>query len=95
MIFVMIGRDGPQGQERRRQYREAHLQRLQKLEREGKLLLAGPFSDKSGSLVIFEADSLEAAKTFAARDPYVRESVFQSHEVRPFKQVFPEKEDQE
>lgn len=89
MLFAMIGSDGPEGQEKRTLYREAHLNRLEKLNAEKKLILAGPFGDKSGSLIIFEADSLETAEAYAAEDPYVKEAVFESHEVRPFKQIFP------
>ncbi|MFQ5585553.1 MAG: YciI family protein [Thermodesulfobacteriota bacterium] len=89
MLFAMIWRDGPEGKEKRRLYREGHIERLEKLEREGRLVLAGPFADGSGSLIVFEADSAEDATAFAAGDPYVREGVFESHEVRPFKQVFP------
>jgi uncharacterized protein YciI len=89
MLFAIIGRDGPEGREKRKLYRDEHIARLEKLEREGKLILAGPFGDKSGSLIVFEADSLEEAKAFASGDPYVAKGVFESHEVRPFKQVFP------
>ncbi len=89
MRFTIIGRDGPQGQERRKKYRDGHLKRLETLNAQGRLILAGPFSDKSGSLIVFEADSLEAAKDFAAGDPYVTESVFDHYEVIPFKQIFP------
>jgi len=89
MLFVVIGRDGPQGQERRKLFRDEHLARLQQLEREGRVVLAGPFADKSGSLIVFEAATIEEAEAFAAGDPYVREGVFEAHEVRPFKQVFP------
>jgi hypothetical protein len=89
MLFAIIGRDGPEGREKRKLYRDGHIERLEKLEREGKVILAGPFADQSGSLIVFEADSLEEAKAFAAGDPYVTKGVFESHEVRPFKQVFP------
>ena len=89
MLFAIIGKDGPEGQEKRKLYRDGHIERLEKLEREGKVILAGPFGDQSGSLIVFEADSLEEAKAFAAGDPYVKKGVFESHEVRPFKQVFP------
>ena len=89
MLFVIIGRDGPEGQEKRKLYRDEHIERLEKLEGEGKIILAGPFGDQSGSLIVFEADSLEEAEAFAGGDPYVTKGVFESHEVRPFKQVFP------
>lgn len=85
----MIGRDASDGQEKRLLYRDGHLTRLEKLETSGRLLLAGPFEDKSGSLIVFEADSLEAAKDFAKNDPYVIKGIFSSYEVKPFKKVFP------
>ncbi len=89
MQFAIIGRDGPEGQVKRKLCREEHLKGIEKLDAEGKLILAGPFGDQSGSLIVFEADSLEAAKAIAAEDPYVKEGVFESYEVRPFKRVFP------
>ncbi len=89
MLFAIIGRDGPEGQEKRKLYRDGHIERLEKLEGEGKVILAGPFGDQSGSLIVIEADSLEEAEAFAGGDPYVTKGVFESHEVRPFKQVFP------
>ena len=89
MLFVVIGRDGPDGQEKRKLYREEHLRRLEELENQGRLILAGPFGDKTGSLIVFEAGSQEEASAFAEGDPYVTKGVFASHEVRPFKQVFP------
>ena len=89
MLFAIIGRDGPEGQAKRKLCREEHLKRIEKLDAEKKLVLAGPFGDQSGSLIVFETDSLEAAAAFAAEDPYVKEGVFESYEVRPFKRVFP------
>jgi uncharacterized protein YciI len=87
--FVIIGLDGPEGQTRRKIHREAHLDRLSKLSKEGRVVLAGPFSDGSGSLIVIEAASREEAEAFAGEDPYVTGKVFQKVEVRPFVQVFP------
>lgn len=89
MTFVLIGYDGPDGTELRKRCREAHLQRLKALESEKRLLLAGPFSDKTGSLIVFEAESPEEAVAWAEEDPYVREKVFIRYEIKPFIQVFP------
>ncbi|MCP3676789.1 MAG: hypothetical protein GY721_04125 [Deltaproteobacteria bacterium] len=89
MLFAIIGRDGPAGQEKRKLFREEHLEGIEALEREGRIVLAGPFADRSGSLIVLEAESQEAAEVIAAGDPYVREGVFESHEVRPFTKVFP------
>lgn len=89
MIFVIIGYDGPDGQAKRKLHRQAHLDRMDSLNEAGKVLLAGPLTDGAGSLIVIEADSLEAAKAFAAGDPYVTQGVFARYEVHPFMQVYP------
>lgn len=90
MKFVIIGWDGPEGQAKRPIHRLPHLERLKKLQNQGKLICAGPFADQAGSLIIIEADSLAEAEAFAREDPYVVEGIFNRIEVHPFKQVFPE-----
>lgn len=55
----------------------------------GKVVLAGPFTDGSGSLIIVEAESRAAVWEMVAHDPYVVHGVFNRVEVKPFKQVFP------
>ena len=92
MKFVIIGMDGPEGLAKRKALRPAHLERLKRLESEGKLVLAGPFADRSGSLIIIEADSIEEARAFIQKDPYVEHGVFEKVEVRPFTLVLPEKD---
>ena len=92
-LYALIGRDGPLGSERRAQHRPTHLAGLEDLEAAGRIRHAGPLLDAEarpiGSLVLFEADSLEEAQALAARDPYVTEGVFESHEVLETRQVFP------
>lgn len=88
-LFVIIGRDGPEGTARRKLFRSEHLAYLEPLSSAGKVVVAGPFTDGSGSLIVFEADSLEAAIAQAKNDPYVTRGVFDSYDVKPFKQVFP------
>ncbi len=53
------------------------------------MLLAGPLTDTTGSLIVIEADSLEHANRIAQEDPYTVNGVFQRVEVHPFIQVFP------
>jgi len=89
VIFVIIGYDGPNGQARRKLHRKAHLDRMDPLNKAGKVIVAGPFTDGAGSLIVIEAGSLEEAKAFAAGDPYVTQGVFARHEVHPFTQVYP------
>ncbi|MEE8235101.1 MAG: YciI family protein [Nitrospirales bacterium] len=90
MKFLIIGWDGPDGQEKRPIHRPAHLERLKALEEREQLLLAGPFTDQAGSLIIIEANSLTEAETFAKEDPYFLHGVFERIEIHPFTQVFPD-----
>ena len=89
MKFAIIGKDNPEGHLKRSQYRALHLERLQNLDKQGKLILAGPFKDKAGSLIVLEAESLAEAIRFAHDDPYTKNGIFQQVEVHPFEQVFP------
>lgn len=89
MIFVILGFDGPDGEARRKIHRPAHLANLEPLDQAGRVLLAGPLTDKTGSLIVIEADSLEEARKFALEDPYTVNGVFERVEVHPFAQVFP------
>jgi len=49
MKFVMMGWDGPEGEEKRKALRPGHLEQLKRLDSQGRLVLAGPFSDKHRS----------------------------------------------
>ncbi|NLO79955.1 MAG: YciI family protein [Xanthomonadaceae bacterium] len=99
MFYAIIGHDAPDSLPRRQQARPAHLERLQALAQEGRLLLAGPFpaidaedpgpAGFSGSLIVAEFESLEAAKAWAEADPYVAAGVYAKVEVLPFKKVLP------
>jgi uncharacterized protein len=99
MLYVIIGRDAPGSLATRRRVRGEHLARIRSLVDAGRIALAGPFpatdsSDPgdagfSGSLIVGEFDSLEAAREWIARDPYVTEGVFDTVDVRPFIKVLP------
>ncbi|GMT48534.1 MAG: hypothetical protein IEMM0008_0073 [bacterium] len=89
MLFVIIATDADDSVEKRPLYREEHIKRLERLNEEGKLLLAGPFTDVSGSLIIIDAPSLEEARKFAMNDPFYLNGVYTSVDVKPFKQVLP------
>lgn len=60
-------------QELNTRVRPAHLQYLDQLYQEGKVAMAGPFTDKQGGMVIYKADSLEEAEQLAKNDPVVAE----------------------
>ncbi len=89
MKFVILGFDGPDGEAKRKIYRPAHLAKMEPLDAQGRVVLAGPLTDKTGSLIVIEADSLEDAQRFAREDPYTVHGVFERVEVHPFIQVFP------
>ena len=98
-LYAIVGKDVPESLERRLGARPAHLARLEALKDEGRLLLAGPFpaidstdpgpAGFSGSLIVAEFDSLEAAQAWAEADPYVAAGVYAEVTVKPFKKVLP------
>jgi uncharacterized protein YciI len=99
MLYTIIGRDAPNSLPRRTEVRSAHLARLEELKAQGRLVLAGPFpaidgndpgpAGFTGSLIVAEFESLEAARAWAAVDPYVINGVYEGVEVTPFKRVLP------
>ena len=100
MLYVINSEDAPNSLEKRMISRPAHLKRIKVLQNEGRLILAGPYpaidsSDPgpagfTGSLIVAEFMSLEAARTWAEADPYVISGVYTKVTVRPFKKVLPE-----
>ncbi|GIX21628.1 MAG: hypothetical protein KatS3mg121_0411 [Gammaproteobacteria bacterium] len=98
MWYAILARDAPDALDKRRATRAAHLARIEALRAEGRLLTAGPFpaidapdpgpAGFSGSLVIAEFPSLEAARTWAEADPYLAAGAWCAVEVKPYKRVF-------
>ena len=89
MKFVILGYDGPDGEVKRRLHRPAHLEKMAALDAQGRVVLAGPLTDKTGSLIVIEADSPEEAQRIVREDPYTVHGVFERVEIHPFTQVFP------
>ncbi|MGO9451001.1 MAG: YciI family protein [Candidatus Binataceae bacterium] len=90
MLYVIIGYDGPKGAELRPQLRPAHLDNLRPLVEKGKIVIAGPFTDGSGSLIVVDMESGAEAMKLAQNDPYTKGGVFERIEVKEFRKVFPE-----
>ena len=96
MYYMILATDADGVQEARVAARPAHLARLQALQDEGRLLIAGPTpfpedeTTMSGSLVVADFDSLDAAEAWAGADPYVDAGVYEEVLIRPFKKVFPQ-----
>lgn len=59
----------------------AHVGHLKELDRQGRLVLCGPFTDYRGGMVIIKAASYEEAKAVAESDPYVKAGV-ETYELR-------------
>lgn len=99
MWYAIIGTDNSDSLAARKSARPAHLARLKQLQDEGRMLLAGPFpaidakdpgdAGFSGSLIVAEFDSLEAAQNWAKADPYVDAGVYRETSVKPFLKVLP------
>jgi len=99
MWYAISGEDMPDSLEKRLAARPAHLERLHALQKEGRLLLAGPFpaidsvdpgpAGFTGSLIVAEFDSLETAQAWAETDPYLAAGVYAKVNVKPFKKVLP------
>ena len=99
MLYAIIATDVANSLESRLAARPAHLARLELLQEQGRLILAGPHpaidsndpgpAGFSGSLIVAEFDSLEAAQSWADTDPYRAAGVYASVTVKPFKKVFP------
>ena len=79
MLYAILGRDAPNSLNQRLAVRPAHLERLNALLAEGRLILAGPLpaidsadpgpAGFQGSLMVVEFPSLEEATTWANADP--------------------------
>ena len=99
MWYAILSEDIEGTAEKRRAARPEHVARLRSLVDDGRLLVAGPHpavdaadpgpAGFTGSLVIAEFDSLDAARTWADDDPYVAAGVYDKIIVKPFNRVLP------
>lgn len=99
MLYAIMATDVENSLSQRLAARPDHLARLERLKEEGRLILAGPLpaidsndpgeAGFTGSLIVAEFSSLEAATEWAAADPYKAAGVYAKVEVKPFKRVLP------
>ena len=99
MLYAIISQDVENSLENRKLARPDHIARLNQLQDQGRLILAGPHpsidvSDPgeagfSGSLIVAEFDDLQEAREWADADPYVYAGVYSSVVVKPFNKVLP------
>lgn len=99
MWYIIYSEDVENSLPLRKQTRPAHLERIQNLVNQGRVLVAGPCpaidcedpgeAGFTGSLVIADFDNLEAAQTWADNDPYMLAGVYAKVVVKPYKKVLP------
>ena len=99
MLYAIISQDVENSLEKRKGARPDHIERLNQLQDQGRLILAGPHpsidvSDPgeagfSGSLIVAKFDDLQQAREWADSDPYVNAGVYSSVVVKPFNKVLP------
>ena len=99
MLYAITGYDVPNSLELRKAARPAHVARLQELQDQGRLILAGPFPtvDASvagtdgftGSLIVAEFTNWDDAQAWANADPFVSAGVYQNVIVKPFRKTLP------
>lgn len=100
MLYAILSQDVENSLEKRQSARPAHIQRLEDLQNQGRLVLAGPHPNIdsenpgdagfSGSLVIAEFNNLAEAQNWANADPYLEAGAYANVIVKPFKQIFPQ-----
>jgi uncharacterized protein YciI len=99
MLYAILAEDAPGSLERRLGARPAHVERLHALQSAGRLVLAGPHpaidaadpgpAGFTGSLIVADFASREAAIAWASEDPYVAAGVYARVTVKPFRKAFP------
>ena len=99
MLYAIIASDVANSLEARLAARPAHLERLNALKDAGRLVLAGPHpaidsndpgpAGFTGSLIVAEFASLEAARAWAEADPFCAAGVYAEVVVKPFRQTLP------
>lgn len=67
---------------RQQAYWDEHARFMDALFEDGIVILAGPFEDGSGSMVILATESVEAAREIFLQDPWTREDILVAAEVK-------------
>jgi uncharacterized protein YciI len=99
MLYAILCEDIPGTLAKRKDARPAHLARLKALQEEGRLVLAGPHpaidsqdpgpAGFTGSLIVAEFATREAAIAWTTEDPYATAGVYARVTVKPFRKVLP------
>ncbi len=96
-LFCVIATDAPGTLQQRLDLRPQHLERLNALNAQGKLVLAGPCPVNPanpaegvlGSLLVLDFEDRAALDAWLSEEPFVLHGVYASVEVRPFLKALP------
>ncbi len=99
MLYAIFSQDVKNSLPLRKNARSAHIERLNELKEQGRLIIAGPHpaidsnepgeAGFTGSLVIAEFATLQEAEAWANDDPYLQAGVYDQVSIKPFKKVLP------
>ena len=81
-----------QDRDRVQSLRPAHREYLKALLRRGQLAAAGPFTDDSGALIVYEAGSPDEAEALLKGDPFHQNGIFLRWQLRPWNPVLANRE---
>ncbi|MFV5525909.1 YciI family protein [Acinetobacter variabilis] len=96
-LFVVSCTDREGTVEKRLAIRPQHFARLEQLDAEGRLIVAGampkdpanPQAGFYGSTIIVDFDSREALDAWLQDEPFLKEGVYAHIDVKPFNKAFP------
>ena len=94
-LFIIIGHDVADSTAKRAEIRPAHLERLNTLDAQNRLVIAGPTPINhgepamSGSVIIAHFDDIEQARAWADDEPYLHGGVYSHVDIKPFIQALP------
>ncbi|PLX22329.1 MAG: hypothetical protein C0599_06655 [Salinivirgaceae bacterium] len=85
MAFLKRGTNDTISKERATALQKAHLENIQRMAKEGKLVVAGPFLDRGElrGIYIFNVTSVEEAKALTETDPAIKANTL-SMELKPW-----------
>ncbi|AUZ04263.1 MULTISPECIES: YciI family protein [Vitreoscilla] len=90
MLYMILATDVDDSTALRQEHRPAHLARLEQMKADGRLLLAGPTpypeqEGVSGSLIVAEFETLDAAEEWASQDPFALNGIYTEVLIKPFR----------
>ena len=96
-LFVISCTDHEGTLEKRLAVRPQHLARLEQLDAEGRLIVAGampkdrndPAAGFYGSTMILDFESREALDAWLEEEPFLKEGIYAHIDVKPFNQALP------